>query len=115
MMNAMPRTPSARPPVRSAGQSVYEVMLIVACAAMLLAVLLAAQEYVSFYQGPVKPYKFESGAAAMPVAMPPAPARKAAPAGTAAPTPAAATAAPAPAATTAPAPGTTAAPAATTP
>ena len=103
MMNAMPRTPSARRPVRSAGQSVYEVMLIIACAAMLLAVVFAAQEYFSFYQGPPKPYKFEAGAAALPVAAPPAPARKAAPAP-------ARTATPAPAPTTAPTPGTTAAP-----
>ena len=59
MKNAMPRTPSAHRPLRSAGQSVYEVMLIIACAAMLLAVILAAQEYFSFYQGPAKPNKFE--------------------------------------------------------
>ncbi len=66
----MPRTPSARRPLRSAGQSVYEVMLIIACAAMLLAVILAAQEYFSFYQGPAKPDKFESAAAASAAPMP---------------------------------------------
>ncbi|MGO8702544.1 MAG: hypothetical protein ACLQVA_01905 [Candidatus Brocadiia bacterium] len=79
----MPRTPSAHRPLRSAGQSVYEVMLIIACAAMLLAVILAAQEYFSFYQGPAKPNKFESATTPMPMATPPAPVRKTAPARTA--------------------------------
>ncbi|MGD0999114.1 MAG: hypothetical protein ABSA67_00330 [Candidatus Brocadiia bacterium] len=106
----MPGTPSARRPARSAGQSVYEVMLIIACAAMLLAVVFAAHEYISFYQGPPKPYKFEPTATTMPVSRPPAPARTAAPAP-------ARTVTPAPAPTTTPTPGTTAAPAtaATTP
>ena len=58
-------------------------MLIIACAAMLLAVILAAQEYFSFYQGPAKPNKFESATTPMPMATPPAPVRKTAPARTA--------------------------------
>jgi cell division septation protein DedD len=101
MMNAMPRTPSAR------GQSIYEVMLILACAAMALALFFAAYEYVSFYHGPTKPYKFEPAASAPPL---PRPAART-PAPVAPPTPAPATTA-APAAPTA-TPGTTAAPATT--
>jgi len=119
----MPRTPSARGPLRSAGQSVYEVMLIVACAAMLLAVIFAAQEYFSFYHGPTNAYyKFESTAATPPVSRPPTPTPRAAPtpARTVTPAPAPATT-PTSATTAAPAPApiatpeTTPAPAATTP
>jgi hypothetical protein len=111
MMNFMPRTPSARRPARSAGQSVYEVMLILACAAMALAVFFAAYEYLSYYHGPSQP---ESAPAVAPRPQPraPAPAVSPAPAPTAAPAPAP-TAAPAPA--TSATPETTAAPAATTP
>ena len=95
----MPRTPSARRSVRSTGQSIYEVMLIIACAAMALAVFFAVHEYVSFYHGPTKPYKFESAAAARrrAAADPAAGARRL--------RDAAATAAPTPAPTTTPAPG----------
>jgi hypothetical protein len=101
MMNAMPRTPSAR------GQSIYEVMLIIACAAMAVALFFAAYEYVSFYHGPT-PYGSEPAATApslpRPVARPPAP--------VAPPTPAPATTA-APATAPTATPGTTAAPATT--
>ncbi len=97
MMNAMPRIPSARRSLRHTGQSIYEVMLIIACAAMALAVIFAVHEYVSFYQG-----ESARGPSAAPASAPPRPAAKA-PAPTAMP-------APAPAA-----PGTTAASAAKTP
>jgi hypothetical protein len=107
-MNAMLRTPSA---ARSTGQSVYEVLLVIACVAMGLALILAVWEYVAFYQGPTKPYKFEPSATVPPVANPaaPAPTPKRMPAPAVAPGPAGRAAPTAPMA----APGTTAAPATT--
>jgi len=109
-MNAMPRTPSARRPVLSTGQSIYEVMLILACAAMALALFFAVHEYVSFYTGSTKPYKFEPTATVPPLTKPAA----RTPTPTATPAPAMAPMPAAPAAPTA-TPGTTTAPAATTP
>jgi hypothetical protein len=100
MMNAMPRTPSARPSFGRSGQSVYEVLLIIACAAMALAVILAVHEYVSLYQG-----ESAMRPSAAPTSAPPMPAAKA-PAPTAMPKSA-------PAAAPKAAPGATAAPAAT--
>ena len=101
----MHRTPA---PVRSTGQSVYEVMLILACAAMALAVFFTAYEYVSYYHGEAKTVPPLGSATS---GTRPAP-RTAAPVMTPAP---ASTAAPAPATTPAAAPGTTSAPATTTP
>jgi hypothetical protein len=64
-------------------------MLIIACAAMALALFFAAYEYVTFYHGPTKPYKFEPTATAPPLSRPearsPAPVASPAPATTAAP------------------------------
>jgi hypothetical protein len=101
MMNAMPRTPSAR------GQSIYEVMLIIACAAMALALFFAAYEYVSFYHGPTNEPAATAPSLPRPVARTPAPVASPTPAPTITPAPAAP--ATAPMAT----PGTTAAPATT--
>jgi hypothetical protein len=88
------------------GQSIYEVMLIIACAAMALALFFAAYEYISYYHGPTKSYKFEPAATVTPLPKPEAEAHTLAP-----------PASPTPAPTTAPtaAPGTTAAPATTAP
>jgi hypothetical protein len=110
MMNAMPRTLSARQAVRSAGQSLYEVVLIIACAAMALAVVFAVYEYFSFYYGPTTPSNLAAAAATRPVS------KSAAPAQTVTPPPAP-TVTPTPGTTAAPtvAPATTAAPAATAP
>jgi hypothetical protein len=96
MKNAMHRTG------RSTGQSIYEVMLILSCAAMALAVFFTAYEYVSYYHGEAKTVP-PLGHPTANVARP-APRTAAAPAVT-----------PAPATTAAPtaAPGTTPAPATT--
>jgi len=82
----MLRTPSAR----SEGQSVYEVLLIIACAAMVVALIFAAYEYVAFYQGPPRPYEFEPSATETPLpkSAAPAPAPKMRPAPAATPAPA---------------------------
>ena len=101
MKNAMHRT------ARSTGQSVYEVMLILACAAMALAVFFTAYEYVSYYHGEAQTVP-PLGSATAPR---PAP-RTAAPPVTPAPATTAAPAA-APVPTTTAAPGTTSAPATT--
>jgi hypothetical protein len=102
MMNLMLRTPSAVRRPRSEAQSIYEVMLIIACAAMALAVIFATCEYVAYYSGSIQPAPPLSRPAPAPKVTP-APARMPAPATTAAPA-AAPTAAPgpeaAPAATT---------------
>ena len=94
--------------VRSAGQSVYEVLLILACAAMALAVFFTAYEYVSYYHGEGKSQPQLGSAGAGPKAAP----RAAAPASVPATTPAPATSA-APATSTTPAPASTPAPATT--
>jgi hypothetical protein len=106
MMNAMLRTPSARRSARSTGQSIYEVLLIIACAAMALAVIFAVYEYVAYYAGPTRPPPSRPAAPAPTpkMAPTPAPAVTPAPATTAAPTPAPTAA---PGATTAPAAATT--------
>ena len=102
----MPRMLSARRPVHSTGQSVYEVMLILACAAMALALCFAAFEYVSFYRGDNKPYKFDTTTTRV-QDLPKPEAHVAAPKVAPQPVPKPVPAAAAPAATTAPAPAAT--------
>jgi hypothetical protein len=81
---------------RSTGQSVYEVMLILSCAAMALAVFFAAYEYVSYYHGEAKPVPQLGSAGTGPKAAPRAAAPTTAPATSAVP---ATSATPAPATT----------------
>ena len=117
-MNAIARTTRAG---RPSGQSLSEIMLILAAAAAALAVFFPTYEYLTLYRGQGIPYKFEPSAAVAPPASAAQPkaepaktpeAPKTEPAKTTeAPTPAAtpgatpaATPAPAPAATPAPAP-----------
>jgi hypothetical protein len=52
---------------RQTGQSLTEVMLILAAVAAALAVVFPTVEYLTYYRGPVKPHKFDPAETASPV------------------------------------------------